>query len=96
MSLSKDLLESIGHDGATEDVTYENTQARLRTTVLMNYANSVHGFVEGTGDMSESAVGWCTFNGDHMSMFNPNSAVPKTLVKHLVSWYAENRAEPRL
>ncbi len=88
------LLESIGHDRTTEDVTYENAQARMRTTILMNYANFVHGFVEGTGDMSENAIGWCTYNGDHMSMYNPNGAIPKTLVRHLVSWYAENRAEP--
>ncbi len=60
----------------------------MRTTLLMNYANMIGGFVQGTGDMSESAQGWCTYNGDHMSMFNPNTAVPKTLVRHLVTWYA--------
>lgn len=89
--MTADLLSSIGHDGQTEDVTYENTQSRIRTALLMNYANMVHGFVEGTGDMSENAQGWCTFNGDQMSMFNPNTSVPKTLVRHLVSWYAKNR-----
>jgi NAD+ synthase (glutamine-hydrolysing) len=92
--MAHNVLRSIGHDLITEDITYENTQARMRTTVLMNYANLVHGFVEGTGDMSENAIGWCTYNGDHMSMFNPNGAVPKTLVRHLVSWYAEHKAEP--
>lgn len=92
--LATQLLTAIGHDQTTEDITYENAQARMRTTVLMNYANLVHGFVEGTGDLSESAIGWCTFNGDHMSMFNPNAAVPKTLVSHLVRWYADKRSDP--
>src|SRR5262249_34537717 len=91
--LSKDVLELLGHDQEKEDTTYENTQARMRTLLLMNYANLHHGFVLGTGDMSENAIGWCTFNGDHMSMFNPNGAVPKALVKHLVNWYAEHRTE---
>jgi len=87
------VLLVIGHDQKTEDITYENTQARLRTSaILMNYANSVNGFVEGTGDLSETALGWCSFNGDHMSMFNPNSNVPKTLVRHLVHWYADHKA----
>ena len=90
--LANQLLAAIGHDQKTEDITFENSQARMRTTVLMNYANMVHGFVEGTGDLSESAIGWCTFNGDHMSMFNPNAGVPKTLVNHLVRWYTEHRS----
>ncbi|HVX23886.1 MAG TPA: NAD(+) synthase [Candidatus Saccharimonadales bacterium] len=94
-SLAQDFMQAIGHDQTTEDLTYENTQARIRTTLLMNYANMVHGFVEGTGDMSENAIGWCTYNGDHMSMFNPNGAVPKTLVSHLVRWYAERRADEK-
>lgn len=86
-------LGMIGHDQQTEDITYENTQARVRTLLLMNYANLVGGFVQGTGDMSENAVGWCTFNGDQMSMFNPNAQVPKTLVRHLVDWYKERRSD---
>lgn len=87
-ALSQELLKTIGHDQTTEDITYENAQARMRTTLLMNYANMIGGFVQGTGDMSETAQGWCTYNGDHMSMFNPNTSVPKTLVRHLVTWYA--------
>ena len=91
--LATNLLDTIGHDQTTQDITYENAQARMRTTVLMNYANMVGGFVQGTGDMSESAQGWCTYNGDHMSMFNPNTSIPKTLVRHLVDWYASNKTE---
>jgi NAD+ synthase (glutamine-hydrolysing) len=90
--LANELLSAIGHDQMTEDITFENAQARMRTTILMNYANMMGGFVEGTGDMSENAIGWCTYNGDHMSMFNPNAAVPKTLVSHLVRWYTEQIA----
>jgi NAD+ synthase (glutamine-hydrolysing) len=84
-SLSADALSAIGHDGSTEDVTYENTQARMRTLLLMNTANQVGGLVVGTGDLSELALGWCTFNGDHMSMYNVNVGIPKTLVRHVVS-----------
>lgn len=80
-------LSDIGHDGITTDVTYENAQARERTQVLMDYANRVGGIVIGTGDLSELALGWCTYNGDHMSMYGVNASVPKTLVRHLVSWY---------
>jgi NAD+ synthase (glutamine-hydrolysing) len=94
-SLSNELLKTIGHDQKTEDITYENAQARMRTTLLMNYANYIGGFVQGTGDMSESAQGWCTYNGDHMSMFNPNTSVPKTLVRHLVAWYAAKRVDKK-
>lgn len=83
--LSASALEAIGHDGMTEDITYENTQARMRTLLLFNTANAENGLVVGTGDMSELAVGWCTFNGDHMSSYNVNVGVPKTLVRHLVS-----------
>lgn len=93
--LSAVALAAIGHDGTTQDITYENTQARMRKLLLMNYANKVQGIDLGTGDMSEIAQGWCTYNGDHMSMFNPNSGVPKTLVKHLVRWYADNRADEK-
>lgn len=80
-------LKAIGHDGVTTDVTYENAQARERTQVLMDYANRVGGIVIGTGDLSELALGWCTYNGDHMSMYGVNASVPKTLVRHLVEWY---------
>lgn len=85
-------LALIGHDGETQDITYENAQARSRKHILMSYANMIGGLEEGTGDMSENAIGWCTYNGDHMSMFNPNGGIPKTLVRHLVRWYAGNRA----
>jgi len=79
----------IGHDPQVHDVTYENAQARERTQILMDLANKVGGFVVGTGDLSESALGWCTFNGDHMSMYHVNSGVPKTLVRYLVDWCAD-------
>ena len=72
-------------EGRREDLIFENVQARMRTSILMN-----SGFVIGTGDVSESALGWCTYNGDHMSMYNPNSSIPKTLVKFLVEWAARN------
>ena len=81
-------FKNIGHDGKTVDLTYENSQARERTQVLMDYACNVNGFVVGTGDMSEAALGWSTYNGDHMSMYNVNCGVPKTLVKAMVSYYA--------
>jgi NAD+ synthase (glutamine-hydrolysing) len=87
--LSAAALAAIGHDGATQDITYENTQARLRTLLLMNTANLVGGLVVGTGDLSELALGWCTFNGDHMSMYNVNVGVPKTLVRHVVATAAD-------
>jgi NAD+ synthase (glutamine-hydrolysing) len=70
-------------------VTYENCQARERTQVLMDYANKVGGIVLGTGDLSELALGWCTYNADHMSMYNVNGGVPKSLVKSLIRWYAD-------
>ncbi|BCR03948.1 NAD(+) synthase [Desulfuromonas versatilis] len=79
----------IGHDEAVHDITYENSQARERTQILMDIANQVQGLVIGTGDLSELALGWCTYNGDHMSMYGVNSGVPKTLVRYLVSWCAE-------
>ncbi|MCD8201496.1 MAG: NAD(+) synthase [Clostridia bacterium] len=81
----------IGHDAALRDVTYENAQARLRTLVLMDLANQTGGIVVGTGDLSELALGWATYNGDHMSMYAVNSSVPKTLVKHLIRYEAERR-----
>lgn len=75
------------------DVTYENSQARERTQILMDYANKIGGLVLGTGDLSELALGWATYNGDHMSMYGVNSGVPKTLVRYLVKWYAETIAK---
>ena len=82
-------LKDIGHDGETADVTYENAQARMRTMILMDKANMLGGIVLGTGDMSEIALGWCTYNGDHMSMFGVNSGVPKTIVRKVCKWWAE-------
>lgn len=82
-------LRDIGHDLNVHDVTYENAQARERTQVLMDIANDVGGIVVGTGDMSEMALGWATYNGDHMSMYGVNAAVPKTMVRHLVMHFAE-------
>jgi len=78
----------IGHDPASHDVTYENSQARERTQILMDLANKEGGMVLGTGDLSELALGWATYNGDHMSMYGVNASVPKTLVKYLVRWFA--------
>ena len=79
----------IGHDENNHDVTYENSQARERTQILMDMANQYNGMVIGTGDMSELALGWATYNGDHMSMYAVNASVPKTLVRHLVKYYAD-------
>ncbi len=79
----------IGQDADNHDVTYENSQARERTQILMDYANKVGGIVLGTGDMSESALGFCTYNGDHMSMYNVNASVPKTLAKRLIRHLCE-------
>lgn len=82
-------FNDIGHDEAVHDVTYENSQARERTQILMDLANRVGGFVVGTGDLSEAALGWCTFNGDHMSMYHVNAGIPKTLVRYLINWCAD-------
>lgn len=79
-------LKEIGHDGKKQDVTFQNVQARYRTLILMDKANLIGGLVLGTGDLSEIALGWSTFNGDHISHYNVNASIPKTLVKHLVSW----------
>ncbi len=79
----------IGHDPHIQDITYENSQARERTQILMDIANQTKGLVIGTGDMSELALGWATYNGDHMSMYGVNSSVPKTLVRYLVQYYAD-------
>jgi len=83
----------IGHDPSNTNVVYENTQARERTQILMDLANMHRGIVVGTGDLSEIALGWSTYNADHMSMYNPNAGVPKTLVQHLIAWYADDAAE---
>lgn len=87
--LAKDQLVNLGHNGKTEDTTFENVQARLRTAILFNKANQIGGVVLGTGDLSEIALGWCTYNGDHMSGYNVNASVPKTLVRSLVRHAAE-------
>lgn len=86
-------FRDLGHDMNVHDVTYENGQARERTQILMDAANQMNGFVVGTGDLSELALGWATYNGDHMSMYGVNVSVPKTLVRHLVSWVAHNYAD---
>ena len=83
-------LNDIGHDLKTDDVTFENAQARERTQILFDYANKINGIVIGTGDLSELALGWCTFNGDHMANYCLNSSISKTLVKYLVKEYANN------
>lgn len=83
-------FKDIGHDPAVHDVTYENTQARERTQILMDLANQTNGLVVGTGDLSELALGWATYNGDHMSMYGVNAGIPKTLVRVLVKWIATN------
>ena len=85
----------IGQEETSLDVTFENSQARERTQVLMDVANRLGGIVVGTGDLSELALGWATYNGDHMSMYGVNASVPKTLVRHLVA-YAAGQSEPRL
>jgi len=83
-------FEDIGHDPAIHDTTYENVQARERTQIKMDIANKIGGLAIGTGDLSELALGWCTYNGDHMSMYAVNTGVPKTLVRHMVQWVANN------
>ena len=88
-------FRDIGHDKSVHDVTYENTQARERTQILMNIANQSGGIVIGTGDLSELALGWATYNGDHMSMYGVNASIPKTLVRHLVGWAAGLLPEAR-
>ncbi|MCI8506651.1 MAG: NAD(+) synthase [Lachnospiraceae bacterium] len=89
-------FRDIGHDPSDHSVTYENSQARERTQVLMDIANENGGLVIGTGDMSELALGWATYNGDHMAMYGVNASVPKTLVRHLVRYYAETCKEEKL
>lgn len=89
-------LRDINHDVNNHNVIYENAQARERTQILMNVANQVNGLVIGTGDMSELALGWATYNGDHMSMYGVNCSVPKTLVRYLVSYFAESAFDQEL
>ncbi|MEE8826797.1 MAG: NAD(+) synthase [Eubacteriales bacterium] len=89
-------FEDIGHDPEVHDVTYENSQARERTMILMNLANQSNGLVIGTGDLSELALGWATYNGDHMSMYAVNASVPKTLVRHLVRYFADTCGDESL
>ena len=86
-------FKDIEHDSSVHNATYENSQARERTQILMDIANQTNGIVIGTGDLSELALGWATYNGDHMSMYGVNGGVPKTLVRNLVKWAAENRFE---
>ena len=86
-------LKDIGHDGKTPDVTYENAQARMRTLVLMDRANMTGGIVLGTGDLSEIALGWCTYGGDHLSMFGVNADVPKTVVRKVCAWWADRNGD---
>ncbi|MBE6071336.1 MAG: NAD(+) synthase [Clostridium butyricum] len=85
-------FEDIGHDKDIHDVTYENVQARERTQILMDIANKEGGILIGTGDLSELALGWCTYNGDHMSMYSVNPSIPKTLVRYLVKYVAQNES----
>ena len=89
----KQHFQDIGHNPEIHDATYENTQARERTQILMDIANQTGGIVIGTGDLSELALGWATYNGDHMSMYGVNADIPKTLVRSLVKWTAENKFE---
>jgi NAD+ synthase (glutamine-hydrolysing) len=96
ISISKAVtqhFEDIGHNADIHDVTYENSQARERTQILMDVANQINGIVIGTGDLSELALGWATYNGDHMSMYGVNAGVPKTLVRFLVKWVADEQMD---
>lgn len=98
ISIAKSVMqhfEDIGHDAAVHDVTYENCQARERTQILMDLSNKLGGLVIGTGDLSELALGWATYNGDHMSMYGVNAGVPKTLIRHLVNYVAHTDVDSR-
>ena len=88
-------FEDIGQDKDNYDLTFENAQARERTQVIMDYSGMVGGFVVGTGDLSELALGWCTYNGDHMSMYGVNGGVPKTLVRWMVATLADEGVFPK-
>ena len=89
----REHFRSIGHDEKVHDVTYENSQARERTQILMDVANSENGLVVGTGDLSEIAMGWCTYNGDHISMYGVNCSIPKTLIRYLVAFVADESGQ---
>ena len=89
-------FRDISHDPSVHDVTYENSQARERTQILMDSANQDGSLLVGTGDLSELALGWATYNGDHMSMYGVNASVPKTLVRHLVHYYADTCGDQKL
>ena len=89
-------FRDIGHDENNHNVVYENSQARERTQIIMDIANASNGLVIGTGDLSELALGWATYNGDHMSMYGVNSSIPKTLVRHIVRFYADTADDPEL
>ena len=89
-------FRDIGHDSQVHDVTYENSQARERTQILIDLSNQEGSILVGTGDLSELALGWATYNGDHMSMYGVNGSVPKTLVRHLVRYYADTCGEEAL
>lgn len=93
-NLADAMYSALGHDKSVQDTTFENVQARARTDLLFNYGNQHNAMVLGTGDLSEIALGWCTFNGDHMSHYHVNSSIPKTLVRHLVN-YASNQLPPK-
>ena len=98
ISIAKSVTQhfkDIGHDAAIHDVTYENSQARERTQILMDLSNQLGGLVVGTGDLSELALGWATYNGDHMSMYGVNASVPKTLIQHLVRYVAETERKEK-
>ena len=91
VSISKAVIqhfEDIGHDSSVHDATYENSQARERTQILMDLANKLNALVVGTGDLSELALGWATYNGDHMSMYGVNAGIPKTLIQYVVRYIA--------
>ena len=92
----KQHLSDLSHSPNARDTVFENAQARERTQILFNQANKLGGLVVGTGDLSELALGWCTFNADHMSNYNVNAGVPKTMMSYLVRWYAEHRADKAL
>ena len=89
-------FKDIEHDMHVHDITYENSQARERTQILMDLANRYNGIVIGTGDLSELALGWATYNGDHMSMYGVNASVPKTLIQHIVHWIADTCEEKEI
>lgn len=89
--LSLNQFEAIGHDPSEHTVTYENVQARIRTSILMNTANKIGGLVIGTGDLSEVALGWSTYNGDHMSMYSLNASIPKTLVQYVIEYFKSEK-----